>query len=341
MEKQVRQSNFELLRIVAMLLVLVTHVNFYSVGWPSLEDLQNSPLSVAGRILMESISIVSVNVFVLISGWFGIYPTRRKFTKFIFQCLFFAIGIWLVATIIGYRDLNLSTAGMTLFKSLFCADYWFVYAYIGLFIMAPILNRFIDNEPPSALKFFLLAFFLFEFIYGWVFDGNGFDAGYSAFSFIGMYCLGRYVRLYPSKMTTRKAGWDISAFLLCSLITAVLYIVALKVHFDDIQKPFSYTSPFVILSSLSLLLCFSKFKIQSRAINYVAASSFSAYLLHTHPCSAPLFVRCSKSIFNNNPFGSYLWKIGLFVLVVYLMATLIDQVRILVWKAVQNRKEIC
>ena len=76
--KSPRQSNFELLRIVAMLLVLVVHVDFFSLGVPSDADIAGNPVSSAMRYIVESLALVCVNSYILISGYFGIKPNVKE-----------------------------------------------------------------------------------------------------------------------------------------------------------------------------------------------------------------------------------------------------------------------
>ena len=333
-----RQSNMELLRILAMFLVVVTHVNFFSIGWPTPADVDSSPTASFVRIFMESLSIVSVNVFVLISGWFGINITLKKFYKFVFQCLFFSIGIWLFFFFLNIRDLQWTMVLSSLLKSVFCADLWFVYAYIGLLIMAPVLNQFIGYVTPRVLRRFLLCFFIFEFIYGWIFEGNGFNAGYSVFSFIGLYMLGRYLKLYPCRISQLNSRIDSLMYFGASICTACICLLVLKLGINDIQRVFSYLSPLVILASVALLLCFSKLTFQNRAVNYIAASSFSVFLFHMHPEISPIFSRIARDLFVNNCLGNYLWKVFLFVVAVYLIATFIDQLRLFLWSRIESSK---
>lgn len=47
--KKERLSNFELLRIIAMFLVLVVHADFFALGAPNREDVITEPLSSFGR----------------------------------------------------------------------------------------------------------------------------------------------------------------------------------------------------------------------------------------------------------------------------------------------------
>ena len=88
MKHKTRDSNIELLRMLAMFLVLLVHADFFSLGTPTLQDIQTSTLDSTLRIFFEALSIVCVNVFVLISGWFGIRPSLKGVSNFIFQCLF-------------------------------------------------------------------------------------------------------------------------------------------------------------------------------------------------------------------------------------------------------------
>lgn len=85
-----RQSNIELLRIAAMLLILVLHANFFALGAYEPEDFKTDPLPTATRILFEQAAIYAVNLFVLISGWFGIRTKTKSLTALMFQYAFFS-----------------------------------------------------------------------------------------------------------------------------------------------------------------------------------------------------------------------------------------------------------
>ena len=70
--KPVRDSNIELLRIVAMFLVLLDHSGYTSINPPTNEEVFSAPMLSLVRHCCQSFSSICVNVFVLISGWFGI-----------------------------------------------------------------------------------------------------------------------------------------------------------------------------------------------------------------------------------------------------------------------------
>ena len=102
-----RSSNIELLRIVATFFVLVVHADFLSLGEPDIADVANNPLGSYTRILIEAFAVICVNLFVMISGWFGIRPKYKSATSFLFQCFFFLFGLYAVCIALGDADLTL------------------------------------------------------------------------------------------------------------------------------------------------------------------------------------------------------------------------------------------
>ncbi len=210
----------ELLRIVAMFLVLVVHADFFSLGVPTLEETRNNIGPSITRFFIESISIVCVNVFILLSGWFSIRPSWKGLSKFLFQCFFFLFGIYAVTLISGETTLTIKGIAQCL---LMTQLNWFIKAYIGLYIIAPILNTFVENSNKTQLKYVIIGFYIFQTLYGWLSNGASFfNAGYSTMSFIGLYLLARYIRVYrreekrrEEKRREEKRRWSISDIYQC------------------------------------------------------------------------------------------------------------------------------
>jgi len=76
-QKKERDSNMELLRLIAMFLILLVHADFWTLGAPTATECVNTTLDASLRVFFEQLSIASVNIFVCISGWFGIRPSFR------------------------------------------------------------------------------------------------------------------------------------------------------------------------------------------------------------------------------------------------------------------------
>ena len=137
-----RQSGIELLRIIAMFFVLVQHANGLAIGLPGAFECVEAPTYSFLRIVIQSLAIVGVDVFVLISGWFGISFNLKRLGEFLFQCLFFSIIVTFAAWLISGRpEIGIkSLAGMIFLGK----SYWFVKCYLLLYILSPVLNSFIN-----------------------------------------------------------------------------------------------------------------------------------------------------------------------------------------------------
>ena len=94
-----RQVNIELLRVIAMFMVVVLHCNAFGENMRNTEPLT---LNWLGIWFLEKISIVAVNCYVLISGYFLITSEfkYRKLFSIWFQVLFYSICIYFVMGII-------------------------------------------------------------------------------------------------------------------------------------------------------------------------------------------------------------------------------------------------
>lgn len=202
-KKHFRQSNIELLRIIAMFLVLTVHANFWSLGAPSFNDFIIYPLSSWTKTCVQSISIVCVNLFILISGWFGIRSSLKGFLNYIFQCLYFSIGIYIILILNG--NLSISVKGIAEALYLLHAN-WFILAYALLYLISPILNSFVENSSKSTFRIVIISFFLFQTIFGWPGSASWFEYGYSSTSLIGLYLLARYCKKYGVKIVTIWGG---------------------------------------------------------------------------------------------------------------------------------------
>lgn len=323
-----RDSNLELFRLVAMLLVMLVHANYTSLGNVTQSELLEKPLSAVVRLLCEQLSIVSVNLFVLLSGWFGIRPTLKKFASLIFQVYFIGLSVTLLCRLSGIDVPN------QMFRELlyFGASYWFVPAYIILFWFAPILNSFAEHASKRDFGWTLVAFFAVQSLFGWLSGYGNFHSGYSAISFFGLYLLARYVRLYAERLCAMEWWKHLLGYLLLTAIPATMSILGLYFA-DRTLGATSYASPFVIGASMSLLLMFSKFHFESRAVNWFSASAFAIYLVHQAPGARQLYYHFFNISYDTISGWLFIPFVIAVTLVIALASILFDKVRILVWNA--------
>lgn len=324
-----RYSNIELLRLLAMLLVMVGHANFRSLGGVDYAEINSSPTSAFLRFLVQAASGISVNVFVLISGWFGIKGRTDKLLSLLFQVVLVSVIMALVSIIT-----NRSVPTMEQWKTVFClgGSYWFVKSYLLLFIFAPVLNSFVDHVSHNQLKLFLICFYIFQILFGWLTDTKWFDSGYSPISFMGLYLLARYLR--TSNIPLGKK-WESRYLLIYCAITLFTAVVSM---FLPTYLFYVYSSPLLIIAAGSLLLFFCCLNLDSKFINGIAVSSFAVYLVHANPMFFDtVYTKTIASWHSTLPVHTFLLYTAAFIVGIFLSAVIIDQMRIFLWNLMHKR----
>lgn len=336
---KVRSSNMELLRLFAMLLVMLVHTAFLAFGVPTTEECHTDAAGAFRVFLTESFSVVCVNVFVLLSGWFGIKFDLRKIAGLFFQTFFFA-AIVLAAVAILVPDRFLHLHNLTTLLMLNESDYWFIKAYIGLCFLAPFLNTFIEKSNEKELRRMLIAFYTFQTIYGWLsIDGAGWlGGGYSAVSFIGLYLLARYVRLYGQRWIGQKWQCHLSVYIGIAIAQLIVAFCVTYAGFPIAGRLFTYTNPLVILQSLALLLFFNKLSFQSHIINWMASSCVAVYLLHANELVLRNYYGpTAKNISDTLEWPLSFFGIAAFIAVIFISAILLDKVRMMIWRLITRQ----
>lgn len=328
-----RDSNMDLMRITAMLLVMLFHINFFNIALEEAPHYAYTGMEIFSYSLMKCFSMVCVNMFILVSGWYGIHPRREKFIRLVFQIWFFSILTYLFIAIF-FDDVEFSVN--TLLHLFFFGGYWFIPAYLLLYICSPVLNLFTEKVNKRTFAYVLVSYFAFQFVFGWLQQETYFDQGCSPLVFFGMYLLARYIRLHKYWIDSIRISRAIICYLAILLSTSAICTFVLR-HFGMkwAEILMQYSSPLNCILSVLLLIIFSKIKLQSRVINAIGFSCFAAYLLH------------GSTFFYDKiyyPLGcyafhvqSYIGKIFLtiaLILVIFAVAIIIDFARIALWNSV-------
>lgn len=335
-----RQSNFELLRIIAMLLVLVVHADFFSIGMPDTQDIQAHPLASTMRFVTQSLALVCVNLFIFISGYFRIRLKRKSILNFLFMVLFWraiVIALYMAAPGLWPVEPNFSRFG--LIKMIVPGyDDWFVESYIILMFLSPIINSFLDSHSPGQIWRFAIAYCSFQFAASWALETYPqFIHGYSALSFIGLYALGAAAR---SKAPLR-AGQEVKClglYLALSVFAGVAATLAIR-HVGSttpagniVDRMFgAYNGVPIVAASFALFLFFKQLSFSSRIINTTAGSAFAVYLFHMHPLVRPVYAYVCQTLFNDYGTWEYLALVSLFVVSVFAVSVLVDLIRRWLW----------
>lgn len=330
--KLVRDSNIELLRIVAMFLVLIDHSGYMSIDPPTYDEVFSVPHLSLARYCSQSFSSICVNVFVLISGWYGIKTRFTRIIDFLFQCYFICFISYFVLLAVGITD-PMSIGDWVNFLVL--GDLWFVMAFLILYLMAPMMNLFIDNLSQKQFLYFLLAFLTIQFLQGFVIQVSWFDKGMSPLTLMSLYMIGRYMRLYPNRYTTMNRWLDLLIYFVVSTLGAVLTFMSVR-HGAEGYRFFSYASPIIIIASVYFFLFFTKISFKNNIVNWIAASAFAVYVLNCEGHFWFFYLSTNHCWWINGCPKLYLIKTLLFDVAVFLVAIFLDKIRIIVWHQVRR-----
>lgn len=335
-----RESNIELCRIASIICVLLVHSGFLYFGWPNI--LADTSW---GLILLESFTIIGVNVFVFISGWFSIKLKHKTIFNLIFFCFFYFV----LLSAINY----FSGKGFILRTIFFVSNSnWFIVDYLGLVLVSPILNKFIENTDKRTFVYLLLMLFGYSFWFGFMpipgaTNLGEFSRGYSIMSFCLIYLLARYFNLYGAPKWLVNNGFII--YVLLSMILAIGFCIALRFSIETLMSIwYNYNNPLIILSAVAFFFGFNKINMPKlKFVNHVAKSCLGVLLFHNSYFafrSVEYFLRG----YYNNIYDKYsgllliiLWVIG--ILATFVVAVIIDQIRLLLSNriifAIENNKK--
>lgn len=330
-----RQSNMELLRIIAMLLVMVVHANFRALPVPTAMEINAAPMSKFLMFFTEAISVIAVDLFILLSGWFGIRPKAKRLGELLFQVLFFGVFAIGVCAIFAPGRLATTQADGSVMSRLLMLgenDYWFVKTYVALYLISPVLNAFIAHATQRQFASLLIVYFVFQSIFGWMFNSTRWlAAGYSLPSFAALYMLARYMRLYPIKLWQRSKWFDAAVY--------GGYVVFLTVAMFFIKKAglrggalYFYSCPLVIIATMHFVLFFTKLKpFSSKVINWIAVSAFAIYLTHSSSFIGIYYDKWILGWFNTEPRFTFIIYTAALIVAVFVASILVDKVRLALW----------
>lgn len=321
MERKTRYANFELLRIVLMLLIIVGHITMYS---GKLDELITVDYYLTN--FLRSFAMVAVNSFVLITGYFGTSRNWKKLFGLDLRVCFYTWIGFALAVVFGIHKVSLIKDIQLLFPVM-TKQYWYITIYFVLCIFSPYINVFLKNVSKERLKNAIfvgggILYLVATFCY--LINANQIvmDAGYGIVNFVYLYCLGYYIRHYYADK--HGAGFYFSVYLLACVATFAVNVGMTHIMGFYFNSMISYNTIFTLIGSVGLFMCFRHLEVkENRIITWLSRHSLAVYLIHMCPLVSPfVFTELMKV---NNLHGIIL-TIAIIALppIIYLVSAAID-----------------
>lgn len=288
-----RMANLELLRCIAMMMVVVLH---YLGKGNLLGDLSSESMTATGILawVLEMFCIVAVNVYMLLSGYFLCTSTWKvsRLIKLLLQVWTYSVVIGLLAVVTGIypmEDFSLHYL-FTLFFPVSMGHYWFMTAYVFLYILLPLFGGAVRKMTKQQMQVTLVLLFVAFCILKSVLpvrlemDGKGYDCLW----YLCMFLMAAYIRRFGMPVLNKKGRCLLGYVVCCLLIfagTFGLRLVYLKTgsleHIMKICIEYNHILP--AAAAVLLLGFFLQVQVSGKAaelINKIAPYTLGVYLLH-------------------------------------------------------------
>nr|WP_295677046.1 acyltransferase family protein [uncultured Intestinibacter sp.] len=264
-----RSSNFELLRIISIIMIITLHyLEYYALPHANIGTLNYYIIH-----FIESVCIMGVNCFVLITGYFLINKDKvniRKIIDLLLMVAFYGFIFYFMMMFINKSEFNIKEFIKAIIPFL-AGKRWFVRTYMILFLIAPYINKSLITLSKKSFQILIIILMIFFSIWpSFVPYPPVDDFGYGIINFIVLYVIGAYIKLHFKN--NKNIVIDLIIYIICIIST---YLFSLYYG-----PSWGYNFITNICGSIILFIIFSKLKIKSYKINYIASFVFGIYIVH-------------------------------------------------------------
>ncbi len=287
--KKERNSAFELLRIIAMFMVVLGHCMLATAKdvEPCLGTIDNIGWFIG------AFTIPAVNVFFLLTGFFSTSNFRlRGGINVWIKTLFYSIAVYIIISIF-LNQFNVKTLITYCFPVLL-KKYWFIQVYMVLFFLMPYIVKGLEGISLKNFNYLLLILIVFCSLHEtfikvqYTLDTT---QGYGIIWGCTMLVVGSWVRRIKDLFISRVPAWVFFVFyILISIAIFVSNYIIVKYNvaggIESRGNFYAYNSFSVFIQSLVLFLGFVKISeknINNKVINFIGKHTLSVYLISAHP----------------------------------------------------------
>ncbi len=307
MKRKDRSSNFELLRIVAILLIISFHYVF-SGGYSFDAEISFNKITVD---FFTMVGELGVNLFILITGYFSVNSSEIKLGKIVLviaEVYFYNVLSMILLSKYDQIPFTDTFSFKDIFPTVY-GVYWFATAYVLVYLFSPYINKMLralsEPECRKLLLTLVVCFSVIPTIFGMKYNDTETLFYYNRFAWmLVMYITGGYISLHEKKV--KYFALELKKYLVLNLAYFCLVLVLLYI----MERYLAFFSKFGILNatyfwrpntivtyiwSILVFLLFSRIQIKSTLINIVASTTFGIYLLHDGKFVYALFHGIFKS----------------------------------------------
>lgn len=276
-----RQSNYEVLRIISMFLIVAHHYPLHT-GVPG--D-TSPPLRLSNEIISNFIHSggkIGVNLFMLLTGYFlkgrnikskalvRTWAQTFMWSSILFLVYWFRRPMW-------YEDYKRNLLPVTEYA------YWYVSCYMVVMTLSPAIACTASLTSDGQLITILASLFAIMCLFSW----SDFTAYCHIQWLVFVALLGASIRRYEPQLkpiTLRRCLWVLFFLSIVSIVGIAYFTThpecAYAQRYGGYALTFDIRQPFSLFIALAGFLVTQRVRIESELVNTFAKCTFGVYLIH-------------------------------------------------------------
>lgn len=297
LNKKTRDSNIELLRIIAMLLIIIHHIVIHTNIY-----LYIGENHFASLVLLTG-GKIAVIIYILIMGY---YSKKSKFN--------ISRPINIIIKVVVYSILFMIIFNKNNFLNIKeYKQYWFINTWLILFMLEPII-KICEREIPTKIQKMIFMWITIFFLVPIrrISDIEAFIYIYLC----GRHILPKFVKIFDKQILN---------------IFAIIVLYLALIAFNLGLRP--YTTIIPLVTSMIIFTLFANLKIKSNIINEIAKHTIGVYLIHDNQYVRNRII--AKKLNIVNIFYTQYFLIGTIgiSIIIFIICTILDYI---VSKIIEN-----
>lgn len=290
----VRNSGIELLKILGIFLIVISHVtqtlsseNLFISYQDYILDLSIATTNMQQLILsiLRYSGVIGNTIFFVCSAWFLIDGKKFSGKKWFFMLT----EVWVVSAailtityIVCSGNINTKMIIKCLMPTTF-ANNWYMTCYLLFYPIHTILNQIIKGM--SQIRLFRSSIVLVVLYMGFDFIKGDLFFPSPIILWIAIYFAVAYIKIYlPDISSNKKVNIILLSFGMAGHLGIILLtnFLGLKINFfsDKLLRWSSNCNPFIIFSVIALLNIARSVNFENRFINHISRLSLIIYIMH-------------------------------------------------------------
>lgn len=279
-----RQSNYELLRVILMMIVPLYHLMIYS----GITSMPYNNFTVPGLMICCGGGVMADYAFMAISAWFFLETKERPVISRAFGLASQVLFMYLIKYIMVRKVLGFGVDNFYVNDFIMDGSWWFIYIYFVVLFIYPILNKVIYSVHKVTLVIICLILFVWFIINGITYETSFLN---DLISFLVTYfIIGCIKRLNVNNSSIKHYRFSLLSIIMCCYFVTLFFACFLKYPGNFFSEElaseivrnlvgrYSITQFFM---GISLFLLFQTIHINyNKRINEIAKNVFYVFLMH-------------------------------------------------------------